>query len=108
MQPHSPARPCPALSPPLSSCTSTQADILEHRQEQIKAEETKLRTMQQNMEKLDAELAKAAEEMRLLREQNAQQSQRLEDAATLLQVGARARMCVTVCVRVWLCARACA
>jgi hypothetical protein len=38
-----------------------QADILEHRQEQIKAEEVKLRTMAQQIEKLESVRAAVCE-----------------------------------------------
>lgn len=40
--------------PELADMPCMQADILDHRQEQIKAEEVKLRTMAQQIEKLEA------------------------------------------------------
>mmetsp|Transcript_17491 Transcript_17491/g.44035 ORF Transcript_17491/g.44035 Transcript_17491/m.44035 type:complete len:628 (-) Transcript_17491:2367-4250(-) len=69
----------------LGNATEDYADILEHRQEQIKAEEVKLRQMQMQVERLEADLSRLTEEMRSLREVNAAQSQKLEDAAALLQ-----------------------
>ncbi|KAL6758234.1 hypothetical protein V8C86DRAFT_2601400 [Haematococcus lacustris] len=69
----------------LQTATGDYADILEHRQEQIKAEEIKLRSMQLAAERLEAEMARVQEDMRVLRDQNHLQSQRLDDAAALLQ-----------------------
>jgi hypothetical protein len=60
---------------------------LEHRQEQIKAEEIKLRSMQLNIERLEADMGKLQDEMRGVKEHNTQQAQKLEDASALLQVG---------------------
>ncbi len=40
-----------------------QADILDHRQEQIRAEEAKLRNLTQQIEKLDIELSRVREEV---------------------------------------------
>jgi DNA repair exonuclease SbcCD ATPase subunit len=62
-----------------------QADILEHRQEQIKAEETKLRTMQQNIEKMDADIARYMEDIARLNEQNRVNSTKLQESANLLK-----------------------
>lgn len=59
---------------------------MEHRQEQIKAEEIKLRSMQLNIERLEGDMGKLQEEMRVVKDQNSQQAQRLEDASALLQV----------------------
>lgn len=42
---------------------AVQADILDHRQEQIKAEEVKLRSLVQQIERLEADLSKTAEEV---------------------------------------------
>uniref|UniRef100_A0A7S3QQQ5 Fibronectin type-III domain-containing protein n=2 Tax=Dunaliella tertiolecta TaxID=3047 RepID=A0A7S3QQQ5_DUNTE len=69
----------------LGNATEDYADILEHRQEQIKAEEVKLRSMQAQVEKLDSELKQATEEVKNLKESNAAQAAKLEDASALLQ-----------------------
>ena len=75
------------ICPPDDSCVShgLQADILEHRQEQIKAEETKLRTMQQNIEKMDADIARYMEDIARLNEQNRVNSTKLQESANLLK-----------------------
>ncbi len=65
-----------------------QADILDHRQEQIKAEEVKLRSLVLQIERLEGELGKAGDEVKSLKEQNTQQAQRLDDASALLQASA--------------------
>ncbi len=54
----------------LGNATEDYADILEHRQEQIKAEETKLRTMQQQIERMEADITRYLEDIAKLSEQN--------------------------------------
>jgi chromosome segregation ATPase len=63
----------------------TQADILEHRQEQIKAEETKLRSMQQQIERMEVDINKYLEEIAKLTEQNRVNNARLDESASLLR-----------------------
>uniref|UniRef100_A0A7S0Y9W2 Uncharacterized protein n=1 Tax=Polytomella parva TaxID=51329 RepID=A0A7S0Y9W2_9CHLO len=69
----------------LSSATEDYADILEHRQEQIKAEELKLKTQQLIVDKLESDIVRLQEEIKLLRERNQQQSVKLSDAAQMLK-----------------------
>jgi len=69
----------------LGNATEDYADILEHRQEQIKAEEVKLRSIQQHVEKLETDILKFIDEIKSLKEQNAAQAMRLDDASALLR-----------------------
>lgn len=73
-----------ALKSRLSAATDDYSDILEHRQEQIKTEETKLRAVSQNVEKLEQEIAKNLDEINRLKELNGQQASRLYDASQML------------------------
>ncbi|KAG2424386.1 hypothetical protein HXX76_014595 [Chlamydomonas incerta] len=68
----------------LTSAADDYADILEHRQEQIKAEEAKLRGLQANVEKLELDIGRAEEEIRQLKEANGQQAVKLDEAAQML------------------------
>jgi uncharacterized protein (UPF0335 family) len=80
---------CPLRGPPSlynEHAGAKQADILDHRQEQIKAEEVKLRSLVAQIERLEGELARNAEDNKELRDANSQQAARLNDAAALLQV----------------------
>ncbi|GAX74227.1 hypothetical protein CEUSTIGMA_g1676.t1 [Chlamydomonas eustigma] len=69
----------------LGNATEDYADILEHRQEQIKAEETKLRSMQQQIERMEADINKYLEEIAKLTEQNRINNARLDESASLLR-----------------------
>lgn len=69
----------------LGNATEDYSDILEHRQEQIKAEEIKLRTMQATIERLDADIAKYLEEIGRLSEHNRSNSSKLDEASRLLK-----------------------
>ncbi len=50
---------------------------MEHRQEQIKAEEIKLRSMQQQIERLDTDIARYMGEISRLTEENRAQQQKV-------------------------------
>ncbi len=58
---------------------------MEHRQEQIKAEEIKLRSMQQQIERLEGDISFNKEEINRLTEENRQRLSELEDASALLK-----------------------
>lgn len=69
----------------LGSATEDYADILEHRQEQIKAEEVKLRSIMMNVERLEGEIQRQTDEIRSLKEVNGQQASKLNDAAAVIK-----------------------
>ncbi|GLC41598.1 hypothetical protein PLESTF_000274300 [Pleodorina starrii] len=69
----------------LTNAADDYADILEHRQEQIRAEENKLKGLQSHVEKLEADIARYLDEIRVLKEANAQQAVKLDEAAQMLQ-----------------------
>eukprot|EP00798_Chlamydomonas_sp_ICE-L_P017175 gene17175-23489_t len=69
----------------LGNATEDYADILEHRQEQIKAEEVKLRTIMQKVERLEGEIARQSEEIKHLKDVNSNQASKLNDAAAVLK-----------------------
>jgi chromosome segregation ATPase len=63
---------------------SCKVDILQHREEQIKAADARAGALQQQLDKLQAEIAQKTEEIAKLREANASQAERLEDAASMV------------------------
>eukprot|EP00775_Hariotina_reticulata_P013491 gene13491-13616_t len=68
----------------LGNATQDYVDILQHREEQIKAADVRASALQQQVERLQADLNQQAEDISRLREANSNQSVRLEDAASLL------------------------
>jgi chromosome segregation ATPase len=63
---------------------SCKVDILQHREEQIKAADARAGTLQQQLDKLQAEIAHKTEEIAKLKDANASQAERLEDAASIV------------------------
>lgn len=68
----------------LAAATDDYSDILEHRQEQIKTEESKLKQLGQNVERLEQEIARNLEEIKALKDLNTAQASRLSDASQML------------------------
>jgi TolA-binding protein len=63
---------------------SCKVDILQHREEQIKAADARAGTLQQQLDKLQAEITQRTEEIAKLKDTNTSQAERLEDAASML------------------------
>ncbi|PNW80231.1 hypothetical protein CHLRE_08g383101v5 [Chlamydomonas reinhardtii] len=78
----------------LTHAADDYADILEHRQEQIKAEEAKLRGLQSNVEKLELDVGRAEEEIRQLKEANGHQGRESRFRVTGLKSNTEYIMCV--------------
>ncbi|WIA13348.1 hypothetical protein OEZ85_006930 [Tetradesmus obliquus] len=68
----------------ITNATQDYVDILQHREEQIKAADARAGTLQQQLDKLQAEIAQKTEEIAKLKEVNASQAERLEDAASMV------------------------
>ncbi|KAG2490886.1 hypothetical protein HYH03_010803 [Edaphochlamys debaryana] len=68
----------------LSSAADDYHDILEHRQEQIKAEENKLKGLQSHVEKLEGDIQRYQDEIKGLKDSNGQQAVKLDEAAQML------------------------
>ncbi|MEW5307774.1 MAG: hypothetical protein WDW38_010526 [Sanguina aurantia] len=68
----------------LVSATDDYSDILRHRQEQIESEESKLKRLQAQVERLEVDIARKVEELSGLKAVNAAQARKLDDASQML------------------------
>jgi hypothetical protein len=68
----------------IANSTQDYVDILQHREEQLRAADARCALLQQQLERVQADVVHAGQEVAGLREVNAAQAARLEDASSLL------------------------